>query len=286
MKQSSLKRAAWAMLMAHVFLSMFGLVGIAIMAPHPEIWSDWSLLAALFPLAVAQGGNVQIILGAAAVLAFGTVLAGPRAMFIFFAVSVTLSLLFEFTGTSFGWPFGNYEYTEMFGFKILGKVPPVIPLSWFSMGFASFAVATALVRSWYGSARLWPSILIGSAMLVAWDLVLDPAMSHPSLLLQYWVWEDVGPYLGIPIVNFFGWMATGVIFMAVASHLDDRLRPIRGDQGAFFLIMYVCNLLFAAGICLGNQIWLPALLGLGLASVVTLAWFWPSFRPAMLRRDA
>lgn len=285
MKQSSLKRAAWALLMAHVFLSLFGLVGIAIMVPHPEIWSDWGLLAALFPLAVAQGGNFQIILGAAAVLAFGTVLAGQRAMVIFFTVSVTLSLLFEFTGTSFGWPFGNYEYTDMFGLKILGKVPPVIPLSWFSMGFASFAVATALVRTWYGSARLWPSILMGSAMLVAWDLVLDPAMSHPSLLLQYWVWEDVGPYLGIPIVNFLGWMATGVIFMAVASYLDDRLRPIRGEQGTFFLIMYVCNVLFAAGICLGNQIWLPALLGLGLASVVTLAWYWPGFRPAMLSSD-
>ena len=284
-KQISLERAAWTMLLAHVFLSLFGLAGIAIMAPHPEIWSDWGLLASLFPLAVAQGGNLQIILGAAAVLAFGTVLAGRRAMFIFFAVSVLLSLLFEFTGTSFGWPFGNYEYTELFGFKILGKVPPVIPLSWFSMGFASFAVATALVRTRYGFTRLWPSILLGSAMLVAWDMVLDPAMSHPSLLLQYWVWEDVGPYLGIPVVNFLGWMATGVIFMAVASHLDDRLRPIRAEQGNFFLIMYVCNLLFAAGICLGNQIWLPALLGLGLASVVMLAWFWPGLRPAMLSSD-
>ena len=57
MKQGSLKRAAWALLMAYVFLSLFGLVGIAIMVPHPEIWSDWGLLAALFPLAVAQGGN-------------------------------------------------------------------------------------------------------------------------------------------------------------------------------------------------------------------------------------
>lgn len=286
MKQISLERAAWTMLLAHVFLSLFGLVGIAIMAPHPEIWSDWGLLASLFPLAVAQGGNFQIFLGAAAVFAFGTVLAGRRAMFIFFTVSVALSLLFEFTGTSFGWPFGNYEYTEMFGFKILGKVPPVIPLSWFSMGFASFAVATELVRRWCGFNRLWPSILLGSAMLVAWDMVLDPAMSHPSLLLQYWVWEDVGPYLGIPIVNFLGWMATGVIFMAVASHLDKRLRPIQGDQGAFFIIMYVCNLLFAAGICLGNQIWLPAILGLGLASVVVLAWLWPGFRPAMLGSNA
>lgn len=280
-KQSSLKRAAWAMLAAHVFLSVFGLVGVAIMAPHPEIWSDWGLLAELFPLAVAQGGNVQIVLGAAAVFAFGAVLAGRRAMVIFFTVSVTLSLLFEITGTSFGWPFGNYEYTDMFGFKILGKVPPVIPLSWFSMGFASFAVAMALVRKLSGSARLWPSVVIGSAILVAWDLVLDPAMSHPTLLLQYWVWEDVGPYLGVPVVNFLGWMATGCIFMTVSSYLDERLRPIREGQGAFFLIMYVCNVLFAAGICLGNAIWLPASLGFGLAAVVVLAWYWPTVRSAV-----
>jgi len=284
-KQYSLERAAWTMLLCHVFLSLFGLAGIAIMVPHPEVWSDWGVIASLFPLAMAQGGNFQIILGAAAVLAYGTVIVGRRAMLIFFTVSVTLSLLFEFTGTSFGWPFGNYEYTDLFGFKILGKVPPVIPLSWFSMGFSSFAIATVLVRKWSDSVNMWPAILLGSAMLVAWDMVLDPAMSHPDLLLQYWVWEDVGPYLGIPIVNFLGWMVTGIIFMAVSGYLDDRLRPIAGEQGSFFLVMYICNLLFASGICLGNQIWLPALIGLGLASVVTLAWFLPALRPAMLSSD-
>jgi len=180
-----LERAARSMLLAHIFLSLFGLVGIVLMAPHPEIWNDWTLLAWLFPLAIAHGGNLQIILGAGAVLAGGILLAGRRAMFIFFTVSVTLSLLFEFTGTSFGWPFGNYEYSEMFGFKVFDKVPPVIPLSWFAMGFASFAVATVLIRTWLGSTSLWPSVLLGSGMLVAWDLVLDPAMSHPNLLLQY-----------------------------------------------------------------------------------------------------
>jgi putative membrane protein len=282
----SLERVAWSMLLAHVFLSLFGLAGIAIMVPHPDVWRDWGVIADLFPLAVAQGGNVQIILGAAAVLAFGTVVAGPRAMAIFCAISVALSLLFEVTGTSFGWPFGNYEYTEMFGYKILGKVPPVIPLSWFSMGFSSFAVATALIRSWHGSTSVWPAIFLGSAMLVTWDVVLDPAMSHPSLLLQYWVWEDVGPYLGVPIVNFLGWMATGMMFMGISSLLDRRLRPLDVDHSPFFLVMYLCNLLFAAGICLGNQIWLPAMLGLALAAVIMLAWFRPWLRPAMLSGDA
>lgn len=282
----SLERVAWALLLVHVFLSLFGLAGIAIMVPHPELWSGWGLIASLFPLALAQGGNLQIIFGAAAVLAFGAVIAGWRAMAIFFTVSVALSLVFELTGTSFGWPFGNYEYTDMFGFKIGGKVPPVIPLSWFSMGFASFAVATELVRKWYGAADTWRSILLGSVLLVTWDLVLDPAMSHPTLLLQYWVWEDVGPYLGIPIVNFFGWMATGMIFMAVSSFLDERLRPLQSDHGTFFLIIYVTNLLFAAGICVGNQIWLPAMLGLGLVSIVLLGWFKPSISSAILSGDA
>lgn len=285
-KQIPLERAAWALLLVHVFLSLFGLAGIAIMVPRPEIWADWGVIAALFPVALAQGGNVQIILGAAAVFSFGAVIAGWRAMLIFFTVSVTLSLLFEFTGTSFGWPFGNYEYTELFGFKILGKVPPVIPLSWFSMGFASFAVATVLVRGRHGAVSPWPATVLGAAMLVAWDMVLDPAMSHPTLLLQYWVWEDVGPYLGVPIVNFLGWMTTGMIFMAVSSRLDSRLRSIADGQGTFFLVMYVCNLLFVAGICLGNQIWLPACIGLALTAAVVAAWFWPGVRPALLGGDA
>lgn len=275
MSQDSLERTGWALLVLHAFVSLFGLVGIAIMVPNPEIWSGWALTATLFPMAVQQGGNLQILLGAAAVLAFASATLGWRATMIFFGVSVLLSLLLEFTGTSYGWPFGNYEYTDLFGPKIMGKVPPAIPLSWFFMGLASFGLASAIIRRWRGVAGLWPSILLGSLLLTAWDFVLDPAMSNETLLLQYWVWEDVGPYMGIPLVNFVGWLGTGIFFMFAASYFDERLRPIQVEQESFFLLIYLCNLVFALGICMGNQLWLPAAIGGVFGGLVLIGWFRP-----------
>jgi putative membrane protein len=278
LQRLSLERTAWALLLAHALVSLFGLVGIAFMVPHPELWSGSALAAELFPLAVRQGGNIQIWLGAAAVLLFGAAKLGWRPTLIFFFVSVPISLLLEFTGTSWGWPFGNYEYTDMFGFKFLGKVPPAIPLSWFYMGFASFGLAAALIARWRGSAGLWPSIILGSVLLTSWDLVLDPAMSNEALLLQYWIWEDVGPYMGMPLVNFAGWVGTGIVFMFGASFFDQRLRPIRVDRPSFLLAVYLCNVLFAVGICIGNQFWLPALLGTLVTALILAAWALPGSR--------
>ncbi|WP_448578295.1 carotenoid biosynthesis protein [Thermaurantiacus sp.] len=266
------------MLLLHLVVSLFGLVGIAVMVPNPELWSGWTLGASLFPLAVQQGGNVQILLGAAAVLTFGAATVGWRPTMIFFLVSVVLSLALEFTGTSYGWPFGNYEYTDMFGFKILGKVPPAIPLSWFFMGFSSFGLAAAIIRKWRGAAGLWSSIMLGTVLLTIWDFVLDPAMSHDALSLRYWIWEDSGPYLGVPLVNFLGWLGTGLVFMFASSCLDRRLRPIHVEQDAFFLLIYLCNLVFAVGICLANQIWLPSMLGALLIGLILFGWFRPGIR--------
>jgi len=284
-KQISLERAGWVLLLLHVLVSLFGLVGIAIMVPNPELWSGSNMAASLFPLAVQQGGNIQILLGAAAVMLFGAATLGWRPTLIFFFVSVSLSLGFELAGTSYGVPFGNYEYTDMFGSKIMDKVPPAIPLSWFFMGFASFALASALIRRWRGKAGLWPSILLGSLLLIIWDMVLDPAMSHETLAIRYWYWEDVGPYMGIPLVNFLGWLLTGVIFMFAASYFDERLRPIRTEQNGFFLLVYMTNLIFALGICIGNQFWLPAILGSLFGGVILIGWFKPGFAMATMREE-
>lgn len=285
MKQPSLERTAWFLLLLHALVSLFGVVGIAVMVPNSDLWSGWGWAVSVFPLVVQQGGNMQIYVGAAAVMAFGAASIGWRPTLIFFGASVLLSLTLELTGTSYGWPFGKYEYTDMFGFKILGKVPPAIPLSWFSMGFSSFGLATALIRSWRGSAAFWPSLLLGSVLLTAWDLVLDPAMSQETLAFQYWIWEDVGPYMGIPLVNFLGWVATGAVMMFAASFFDNRLRPIRVEQESFFLLMYLCNLFFAIGICLGNGLWLPVMLGMGVGALVLAGWLLPRFKLAALRGE-
>jgi len=43
----------------------------------------------------------------------------------------------NYSGTSTGFPFGDYSYLSGLGYKITGLVPFTIP-SWFYMGFASY----------------------------------------------------------------------------------------------------------------------------------------------------
>jgi putative membrane protein len=43
-------------------------------------------------------------------------------------------------------------------------------------------------------------------VMTAWDLVADPILSGPAV--RAWVWEEGGPYFGIPIQNYAGWMLT------------------------------------------------------------------------------
>lgn len=126
------------------------------------------------------------------------------------------SFLAEHLGTGYGLPFGPYEYTGLLGPRILGRVPALIPLSWFAMAVPSYALA----RSRFGgpggrSGR----ILLGAWLLACWDLALDPAMSH---LTAYWRWAEPGTYYGMPGVNLAGWLLTGIVLMALLEVLGAR----------------------------------------------------------------
>jgi putative membrane protein len=284
-KNVSLERAAWAFLALHVAITVFGLVGIVVMIPNPGIWSGSPLLVSMFPPSVQWGGNIQIFAGALVLLAYGASVFGWRPVLVFFAASVVISLGLELTGTSFGWPFGAYSYTEMFGPKILNEVPPAIPLSWFYMGLTSFVLARVIVKRWSGNDSMMPSVLLGALLLTAWDLVLDPAMAHETLDLRYWVWEQTGPYMGVPLVNFAGWIATGVLFMAIASLVDKRLLSTRIDSITIPLVLYAVNMLFPIGICAGQGLWLPVILGGSLLAVTVFAATVPaSSTPAFERK--
>ncbi len=50
---------------------------------------------------------------------------------------------------------------------------------------------------------------------MVWDLVLDPAMAHESLPVTFWVWNQTGPYFGMPVQNFAGWAGTALLFMGL-----------------------------------------------------------------------
>jgi putative membrane protein len=173
-----------------------------------------------------------------------------------------LSFLSEHVGTGFGFPFGGYAYTGLLGAKLGGRVPALIPVSWFLMALPCWVVAHAsTARAGSRAARL----ALGAAWLTAWDLALDPAMSH---LTAYWVWEDAGPYYGMPWINLFGWYATGLALMLAIDVLASRTGlaslPARPLLAYYLLVLALpLGMLLAAGRWLAVTVTLVAVAALG-----------------------
>ena len=119
------------------------------------------------------------------------------------------SFLFEWFGESYGVPYGSYEYTEEMGYSLFNAIPLVIPIAWFTMTIPSYRIAGIPKNS-----GLLSRILIASGLVVAWDLLLDPAM---SIIHNYWHWENEGIYYGVPLLNFFGWFLTAFVLLIITE---------------------------------------------------------------------
>ncbi|MBR9988947.1 MAG: carotenoid biosynthesis protein [Gemmatimonadetes bacterium] len=173
-----------------------------------------------------------------------------------FVVVYAISLSSELAGTTWGVPFGAYAYSELLGPAWLGRVPVVIPLSWFFMALPSYALAATVIRH--------PAVRVGvaSLLLLAWDLALDPAMSYAT---PYWLWGDTGPFYGMPWLNLFGWYVTGLVLMGVFSLFGVERWTARITR-RWWAGFYAANLVLPLGMCVAAGLW-----GAVLASLVALA---------------
>jgi uncharacterized membrane protein len=124
---------------------------------------------------------------------------------LFFALAAVVSFLFEEAGVRTGLIYGSYHYSDLLGAK-LGHVPVLIPLAWFMMIYPSWLVARTLLRAvdTDSMAGTVAAALIASMVMTAWDTVMDPGMAAAG----NWVWENGGPYFGVPLRNYFGWLLT------------------------------------------------------------------------------
>ncbi|MEI9965944.1 MAG: carotenoid biosynthesis protein [Caulobacteraceae bacterium] len=53
--------------------------------------------------------------------------------------------------------------------------------------------------------------LVAALAMTGWDMVMDP----PMVAAGAWVWEQGGPYFGVPRQNYFGWVLnTFLIYLA------------------------------------------------------------------------
>lgn len=136
-------------------------------------------------------------------LLHGGQMLGARRILLFFALSVVISFCFEEIGVRTGLVFGPYHYSDLLGPK-LSNVPLLIPLGWFMMIYPSWVVGSALLRGLdtRGPAGMVALALTGALAMTGWDMVMDP----PMIAGGNWIWEQGGPYFGVPLHNYFGWM--------------------------------------------------------------------------------
>lgn len=261
LEERAWKIAPW-LLAGHVAALLFGLAGLLIAIPNPQLWEESELGPKAYDFGMTYGGSLHIVFGAAAMFAYGIAAIGLRRTATFFVCAVPISLGSELIGTSTGEPFGNYAYTAFLGYRVLDHVPFSIPLSWFYVGFATYLIGHALAGM-MNVRPLWPyAVLIGAWMLTVWDLVLDPAMAHESLDVKFWAWSETGPYFGMPLQNFLGWTLTAIVFMTVARLLwmgDPTID--RGRLRIWFpFTVFAFNIFFASALSASVGLWTPILL--------------------------
>lgn len=231
-------------------------------ALHPERLPLTPTAIRFYAVSFALFARGHIILAVATLAIFLVRRVGIRWIPAALVISA-LAFLAEYVGTGTGFPFGDYGYMGLLGFKLLGRVPVLIPVSWFLMALPSWAVT----RAWIPGRR-GLRIAVGAAWLAAWDLALDPAMSH---LTPYWRWDVPGAYYGMPWFNLLGWYGTGLVLVAVMDVLGhraglDRL-PVRW-LASYYVVLLLMPLGMVAAAGLGWAVF-ATLVGLSVCAWAT-----------------
>ncbi|WP_352431056.1 carotenoid biosynthesis protein [Pyrinomonas sp.] len=220
-------------LFAYLFLWLGGALTYALgLSPPPQLW--WTA-----PLFLVLAGAIAL---------WGT--AGRERVDALIAAAIGFTM--ELFGVKAGLPFGSYRYTDVLWPQAFG-VPLVIALAWMLLALYARDILSTFDH------RPLLRWLFASALMVAFDLVIDPLAAGP---LGYWQWEEGGMYYGIPTKNFFGWFVTGAIIFAL---FGTRWRRRGWSHFAGASVM-----LFFASIAASRGYVVPCALGLALVGLA--AW--------------
>lgn len=271
------RRLEQGLLAGHIALIAFSTVAmLTILAGPPGPWLQQEPNATIMRLAFAYTGPLYVVLGALAAFAFLGARLGWRDATGLALVSSVVSLGAELAGTSTGLPFGEYHYTPMLGYRILGLVPFPIPISWFYMLVGCLVIVARLRPAADDGGTRWRWAMWAGTVLLAWDVSMDPAMVRTG----HWVWgqgtmfREAGlpewlvsfftrdRFYGMPLSNWLGWWLTGTV---VARLMLSIVPPTRVAEAlapsALPIVLYLVNGVMPVALCVRDDMWWAALLG-------------------------
>jgi putative membrane protein len=277
MSGGRLDAAAQVFLAGHVALIAFSTAAmLTILNGPPAPWLAQEPNATVMRVAWAYSGPTYVLLGALAALAHAAARLGARRALALLVVATSIALGAELLGTSTGFPFGDYHYTPLLGYRIAGLVPFPIPISWFYMLYACLTMTGRCLSLPRSPVDRWGWALVAGLMLVAWDVSMDPAMVKTA----HWIWgsgerfaalgfpawlvaffsRDV--FYGMPLANWFGWLLTGtLIARALLAIAPPDVVKERVSPSSLPILLYAVNGFMPIALCLRDELWWAAILG-------------------------
>lgn len=214
------------------------------------------------------------------------VLLGGRGARVLAVLALGLGWFAEQMGSSRGWFFGRYTYTDVLGPR-LGDVPLAIPLMWLALCLVGYVLASLML--WRTPVHATPTLKSGAltawlaAMIVTtFDLGADPYFVY---VLKAWIMEKPdGGWFGETLQGFAGWMLVSFVIVAVFQALAAPRRvPAIGRQTR--LAAWVPIGLYASGlvfqVLFGHPIEIRAIAFFAMGMPTLIAWVaWRHWTPA------
>jgi uncharacterized membrane protein len=277
---SKTDRTAWILLLVHVMATIFASMAFAtILSGPPPEWLQQEPNKTIYEIGWKVSGPSVVCLGFLAALLHGLGRFGRPQMTKMFLYASLVSLSAELLGTSTGYPFGGYSYTNLLGYRIAELVPFPIPISWTFMLYCSLAMVGRLAKADDSNLGRWKWAFYAGLVLSAWDVAMDPAM----VVTAHWYWHEPGFFYGMPFTNWLGWIGTGTVVARVMLNFVSPSEIASRLSGANFpLVLYGVNGVMATTICVTHGFtwaWAGGIVAMGVPLALSL-------RAAARRRSA
>jgi len=212
MKSPPLERVFWG-----VFCFFAAVLAVEIFhkvyfpGPSGEIVTDWMKSIIVFCLC--------------AIYLFWSI--GKKKAAVFLAITLSISFLLELIGVTAGYPLGvTYSYDESFSPIGFMGLPIIVPINWAVINILGYGIVTSILALSGGKKPNadWRKIsivlliLLDALVVTAMDVILDPLRVAQGA----WVWEYGGPFYGVPISNYVGWIVVAAISIGIFRIIEYR----------------------------------------------------------------
>jgi uncharacterized membrane protein len=135
-----------------------------------------------------------------------------------------LTIAAELSSTRTGFPFGLYHYTGLTRGRelFIADVPFFDSLSFVFLAYAAFCLARLAFAG--RAVPRWAMALTAGVLMMALDVVIDPlaVLGDRWFLGRVFFYDTPGPYFGVPISNFMGWVIVGAVGVGLYLALGEN----------------------------------------------------------------